>query len=163
MAMKATVVARQWLCCEHVFIQTETNATITLEQKNGYFYAVRAEKLQACYKRVGWILRGWISCVEEGLNSSTVSLLVLWDDRKWTQCRGRKGMTGPPCSWEIMTLQVGGEKGLASETLKYCCESLRTPSREWLRWRGPAAIVNDTPIPSSESAPNINKPRTHWQ
>jgi hypothetical protein len=38
-----------------------------------------------------------------------------------------------------------------------------TRTREWMRWRGPAAIVNDKPVLSSERAPQINKPVTVWQ
>jgi hypothetical protein len=37
-----------------------------------------------------------------------------------------------------------------------------TRTREWLRWRGPAVIINGRPVLSSESAPNINKPTTVW-
>jgi hypothetical protein len=41
-----------------------------------------------------------------------------------------------------------------SETVKYGRESHGTRTREWLRWRGPAAIVNDKPRPLvTESAP----------
>jgi hypothetical protein len=57
-----------------------------------------------------------------------------------------------------VTLRVvgGDEKGnLESETVKYGHESYGT-----LRWRGPAAIVNDRPVLSSERAPQINKPAT---
>jgi hypothetical protein len=62
-----------------------------------------------------------------------------------------------------VTLQLvgGDEKGsLKSETVKYGHESYGTLTRKWLRWRGPAAIVNDRPILSSERAPQINKPAT---
>jgi hypothetical protein len=62
-----------------------------------------------------------------------------------------------------VTLRVvgGDEKGsLESETVKYGRESQGTRTREWLRWRGPVAIVNDWPVLSSESAPQINKPTT---
>jgi hypothetical protein len=47
---------------------------------------------------------------------------------------------------------VGGDKkgSLESETVKYGRESHGTRAREWMRWRGPAAIVNDRPILSSE-------------
>jgi hypothetical protein len=45
----------------------------------------------------------------------------------------------------------GGEKGiLESETVKYGHESHVTRTREWLHWRGPATIVNDRPVLSSE-------------
>jgi hypothetical protein len=59
-----------------------------------------------------------------------------------------------------VTLRVAGgdEKGsLKSETLEYGRESQGTRIRETLRWRGPAAIVNDRPALSSERAPNKNK------
>jgi hypothetical protein len=47
---------------------------------------------------------------------------------------------------------VGGDKkgSLESETVKYGRESHGTRIRKWMRWRGPAAIVNDRPILSSE-------------
>jgi hypothetical protein len=62
------------------------------------------------------------SRVEAGSNNSTVALRV-----------------------------VGGEKkrSLESETVKYGRESHGTRTREWMRWRGLAAIVNDRPILSS--------------
>jgi hypothetical protein len=48
----------------------------------------------------------------------------------------------------------GGEKdSLEFETVKYEHEPHGTRTREWLRWRGPAAIVNDRLVLSSESAP----------
>jgi hypothetical protein len=60
---------------------------------------------------------------------------------------------------------VGGdEKGsFESETVKYGHEYHGTRTWEWLRCRGPAAIVNDRPILSSEREPHINKPATVWQ
>jgi hypothetical protein len=39
-------------------------------------------------------------------------------------------------------------------------ESHGTRTRKLLRWRGPAAIVNDSPVLSSERAAHINKPAT---
>jgi hypothetical protein len=65
-----------------------------------------------------------------------------------------------------VTLRVvgGNEKGnLDSETVKNGRESYGTRTREWLRWRLPAAIVNDRPVLSLERAPHINKPATVWQ
>jgi hypothetical protein len=57
----------------------------------------------------------------------------------------------------------GDKKGsLESETVKYGHESNETRTRKWLRWREPAAIVNDTPVLSSERAPHIKKPATVW-
>jgi hypothetical protein len=60
---------------------------------------------------------------------------------------------------------VGGDKkgSLDFETAKYGRESHRTQTREWLRWQGPAATVNDRPVLSSERTPQINKPATVWQ
>jgi hypothetical protein len=60
---------------------------------------------------------------------------------------------------------VGGdEKGsLEFETVKYDRESHWTRTREWLRWRGPAIIVNNRSVLSSERQPHINKPVTVWQ
>jgi hypothetical protein len=43
-----------------------------------------------------------------------------------------------------------GWESLKSETVKCGHESRGTRAWEWLRWRGPAAIVNDRPIFSSE-------------
>jgi hypothetical protein len=41
---------------------------------------------------------------------------------------------------------AGEEKGsLESETVKYGHESHGTRTREWMRWRGTAVIVNDRP------------------
>jgi hypothetical protein len=59
-------------------------------------------------------------------------------------------MTGPPCSWgiKIRGSYPPGWGSLESETVKCGHESRGTRTREWLRWRGPAAIVN--PIVSSE-------------
>jgi hypothetical protein len=65
-----------------------------------------------------------------------------------------------------LTLRVVGvdeKESLESETVKYGRESHETRTQEWLRWRGPAAIVNDTPVLSPERAPHINKPATVWQ
>jgi hypothetical protein len=54
---------------------------------------------------------------------------------------------------------VGGDKkgSLESETVKYGHESHGTRTRKLLRWRGPAATVNDRPVLSSETALHINK------
>jgi hypothetical protein len=61
--------------------------------------------------------------VEVGSNTSTVALRVVGSDKKGN---------------------------LESETVKYGRESHGTRNREWMRWRGPAVIVNDSPILSSE-------------
>jgi hypothetical protein len=66
-----------------------------------------------------------------------------------------------------MTLRVvgGDEKGsLESETVKYGCKSQGTRTRKRLRWQGPAAHTKDRPILSSERAPHgiRNLTKTHW-
>jgi hypothetical protein len=57
---------------------------------------------------------------------------------------------------------VGGDemRSLECETVKYGHESYRTRTRKLLCWRGPAAIVHDRPVLSSERAPQIKKPAT---
>jgi hypothetical protein len=57
---------------------------------------------------------------------------------------------------------VGGDENgsLESETVKCGRESHGTPIREWVCWRGPAVIVIDRPVLSSERAPHINEPAT---
>jgi hypothetical protein len=78
----------------------------------------------------------FISRVEAGSNNSTVAQRVVGADKNGS---------------------------LKSETLIYGHKSLGTRTQEWLRWPGPAAIVNDRPALSSERAPQINKPATVWQ
>jgi hypothetical protein len=73
------------------------------------------------------------SRVEAGSNTSTVTLRVVGGD---------------------------GKGSLESETVKCGRESHGTLTRKSLRWRGPAAIVNDRPVLPSERAPQINKPAT---
>jgi hypothetical protein len=70
--------------------------------------------------------------VEAGSNTSTVTLRDVGSDEKGS---------------------------LKSETVKSCHESQETRTRETLRWRGPAAIVNDKPVPSSERAPTSTNPQ----
>jgi hypothetical protein len=48
-------------------------------------------------------------------------------------------------------------ESVESETVKYTHESHGTWTRERLGWRGPAAVVNDRPVISSERAPHTNK------
>jgi hypothetical protein len=52
---------------------------------------------------------------------------------------------------------------LKSVTVKYGHESHGTWTREWLCWRGPAAVLNNRLVFSSERAPHINKPATVLQ
>jgi hypothetical protein len=63
---------------------------------------------------------------EAGLNTSTMSLRVVRDDKK---------------------------RSLNSETVNYGRESQGTQTRERLRWQGPAAYVKHRPVLSSERAP----------
>jgi hypothetical protein len=71
--------------------------------------------------------------VEVGSNTSTVDLRVVGGDEKG---------------------------GLESETVKYSYESHGIRTRERLRWRRLASIVNARPILSSEKEPHLNKPAT---
>jgi hypothetical protein len=64
--------------------------------------------------------------------------------------------------WNTSTVALrvvgGDEKGnLECETIKYGRESHGTQTQESLRWRGPAATVNERLVLSSERAPHINK------
>jgi hypothetical protein len=43
MALQTMAVARKWLSSDHMVTPADTNATIALQQRNGVFYAVRAE------------------------------------------------------------------------------------------------------------------------
>jgi hypothetical protein len=74
-----------------------------------------------------------VTRVEAGWNTSTVTLRVVGGDEK---------------------------RSLESDTVKYGHESYGTRTRKLLRWRGPAATVNDRPVLSSERAPQIKKPAT---
>jgi hypothetical protein len=47
MALQTAAIARQWVSSNHVGTETDTNATIALQQRNGILYAVRAEMLYA--------------------------------------------------------------------------------------------------------------------
>jgi hypothetical protein len=74
-----------------------------------------------------------------------------------------KGVVIQSSNPSTVTLRVvgGDENGsLESETVKYGHEFYGTRTRKWLRWRGQVAIANDRPGPSSERAPQINKPAT---
>jgi hypothetical protein len=71
--------------------------------------------------------------VEAGSNTSTVTLLVVGEDEKGS---------------------------FESKTVNYGHESHGSRTRKRLRWRGPGAIVNDSPDLSSERTPHINKPAT---
>jgi hypothetical protein len=66
------------------------------------------------------------------------------------------------CTSTVALRVVGGdEKGsLESETVKYGREFHGTRTRKWLRWRGPAAIVNNRPVLSSERAPHRDRTET---
>jgi hypothetical protein len=62
------------------------------------------------------------------------------------------GYNWAPCFWGIWIRGPGppGWGSLESETVKCGRKSRGTRTSEWLRWRGPAATVNDRPILSSE-------------
>jgi hypothetical protein len=65
---------------------------------------------------------------------------------------------GSNTSTVILRVVGGDEKeSLKSETVKYGRESQGTRTRERVRREGPAAIVNDRPVLSSERAPHKNK------
>jgi hypothetical protein len=68
-----------------------------------------------------------------GSNTSTVALQVIGRDKK---------------------------RSLKYETVKYGRKSHGTQAQKWLHWWGPAAIVNDRSVLSSERMTNINKPVT---
>jgi hypothetical protein len=60
--------------------------------------------------------------------------------------------------WLWLWLTGQDEKGsLKSETVKYGHESQVTPTRERLRWQGPAASTKDRTVLSTERAPHKNK------
>jgi hypothetical protein len=118
-------------------------------------------------------------------NGSISTFSLLWIlQRQWRNCCKRCFLCGPcrgyitrpKAEWEsrveagsntstvALRLVGGDDKGsLESETVKYGRESEGSPTREWLPWRGPVAIANDSPVPSPESAPHISKPATVWQ
>jgi hypothetical protein len=80
-----------------------------------------------CRVFIRWFLR---TRVEAGSNTSTVTLRVVGGD---------------------------GNGSLKYETIKYGQEAYGSRTRKWLRWRVPAAIVNDRRVLSLERAPQINK------
>jgi hypothetical protein len=60
-------------------------------------------------------------------------------------------VAGSNTSTVALRVVEGDKKGrLESETVKFGQESHGTWTRELMRWRGPAAIVNDRPILSLE-------------
>jgi hypothetical protein len=63
-----------------------------------------------------------------------------------------RSKTGRPCSWRIWIRGPGppGSWSLKSDIVKFGHESRWTRTWEWLGLRGPAAIVHDRPILSSE-------------
>jgi hypothetical protein len=89
-----------------------------------------------------WVYEGGMGLarVEAGSNTSTVALRVVGGDEKGIRCLGDIN-TG------IWPSRLGS---LESETVKCGHESRGTRTWEWVRWRGPAAIVNDRPMLSSE-------------
>jgi hypothetical protein len=130
-------VSKEWIS-KH--IPTATNKHATIEEPISKQGIGKHTTIGGCWKQCFLfgpckvvIMKSWVpelSHVEAGSNTSTVALRVVGGDKK-----GR----------------------LESETVKYGRKSHRTQTQEWLHWPGPAAIVNDRPILSSETAPHINK------
>jgi hypothetical protein len=77
--------------------------------------------------------------------------------RNGIQCLGV--ITGSHFSWgiQIRGLSPPGEGSLETDTVKNGHESRWTRAPEYLRWRGPEAVVNDRPVISSERTPHIYK------
>jgi hypothetical protein len=94
--------------------------------------------------------------VEAGSNVPTITPRVIGDDENVTQSLGYNWATVFLADVNTGTWPTRMES-LKSETVKYGHESRWTPNREWLRWRGPAGFVNDSPVLSWERAPYINK------
>jgi hypothetical protein len=80
--------------------------------------------------------------------------------RKGNPVPGR--ISGPPCSWGIWMLGYWppGSGSLESEAAKYGHDSRGTRTQEWLRWRGPAEIINNRPVLSSAMAPPHQQTRS---
>jgi hypothetical protein len=57
------------------------------------------------------------------------------------------------------SLRSDKKRSLESGRVKRVRESHRTRTEKWLRWRGPAAIVHNRSVLSSERPPHINKPQ----
>jgi hypothetical protein len=76
--------------------------------------------------------------------------------RRWKGSPVSRGITGLPCSWRIYNGDLALEAGGVSNYTVYGHESRRTRTREWLCWRGPAAIVNDRLVLSSEKVLHKN-------
>jgi hypothetical protein len=90
-----------------------------------------------------------------------VFAFILLNTGRWIEFRNQIPMFTSTVALRV----VGGDENgsLESEIVKYGHESHETRTREWLPWRGPAAIVSDRPVFSSERAPHINNPATVWQ
>jgi hypothetical protein len=90
---------------------------------------------------------------------SVQSVPRYYKQENWSNASVSRVEAGSNTSTAALRVVGGDEKGsLKSGTVKYGSEFHRTRTREWLRWRGPAAIINDRPVLSSEGAPGINKP-----
>jgi hypothetical protein len=73
--------------------------------------------------------------------------------------RRRRVEAGSNTSTVTLRVVGGDEKGsLKTETVKYGRETQGTPTRERLRWRGPAAYKKDNPVLSLERAPHKSRP-----
>jgi hypothetical protein len=75
---------------------------------------------------------------------ATLGALNAWGYNWATLFVGESGLPG----WENVKI----------DSVRYGYEPRGIRTRERLRWRGPAAIVNYTPVLSSESVPHTNKP-----
>jgi hypothetical protein len=97
------------------------------------------------FKILKTVYKKFVPLVEAGSNTSTVALRVV----RWRQGNPvPENITGPPCSWGIKIRGRGppGWGSLESERVKYVHESRGTRTWDWLRWRGPAAIINDREV-----------------
>jgi hypothetical protein len=126
-------VARQWLT------KQQTTAFPLYARSNrrnvgrGIFCAVRAEATSL----------DLASRVEVGSNTSTVSLRVVGGDENQPSVWGYNCLFLGDINTGTWPSRLGS---LESETVKYGHEFRRSRTWEWLRWRGPAAIVNHRSI-----------------
>jgi hypothetical protein len=92
---------------------------------------------------------GWSTAV----SADTDTLYNRKPRSEWSQSRVEAVLNTSTVALRVV---VGGEKGsLDSETVKYGHESHGTRTWEWLRWWGPADIVNDRPVLSSKGRPTL--------
>jgi hypothetical protein len=161
-------VQQQENCWTRCFICCECSITL-LSSKRRLSYGHRSQggpkPLRIVLARVSrnlldWLNTEWQPRVEAGSNTLTVALRVAGGCEKGTHCLG-------VYNWGILFLgnittgtwpsRLGG---LESGTVKYGLEFCGTWTQEWLRWRGPPAVVNDRPVQLLERVPHMNKPTT---